>query len=105
MSNFHERAHQLGAEIAMMQEYDKAGGAAFPIDTANLTFYGMSMRDYFAAQALNGCLSYSHYNEQWGDYHNNGTHESLASYCYKVADAMIKARSAAHPSEENRTTY
>ena len=40
----------------------------------------MTLRDYFAAQAMQGML-------------NNSTHyESVAKYAYKMADAMMKAR-------------
>jgi hypothetical protein len=52
------------------------------------------LRDQLAGMALQGCLAYSHYNEQWGDYHNNGTHADLAKRCYEIADAMLLARSA-----------
>lgn len=35
----------------------------------------------------------SHYNESWGDYHNNGSHQQLAARCYEIADAMLAERS------------
>jgi hypothetical protein len=41
---------------------------------------GMSLRDYFAAQALSGLLAC-----------NDNAH-GLASLCYKIADAMIAQR-------------
>ncbi|TBG41859.1 hypothetical protein ELG77_08790 [Rhizobium leguminosarum] len=44
----------------------------------------------YAKAALNGCLSYSHYNEAWGDFHNNGTPESVADNAAKYADAMLE---------------
>lgn len=53
-----------------------------------------TLRDQFAIAALQGHLAYSHYNESWGDYHNNGTHDGLAGRCYELADAMLRARSA-----------
>lgn len=43
----------------------------------------------YAQAALGGCLSYSHYNEAWGDFHNNGTAESVAENAAKYADAML----------------
>ena len=66
---------------------DKDGGPAFPCkesDGVYITrFPGMTLRDCFAAQALSGCDS-SYYAYE----------TDLARYCYRVADAMIKARSA-----------
>lgn len=62
-----------------------------------------TLRDKFAMAALQGCLAYSHYNEQWGDYHNNSTNEALASYVYKIADAMVahkRATDVARPARE-----
>lgn len=78
----------------------KDGGPAFPSvvrrsDGSLVSQHdGMSMRDWFAGQALIGCLAYSHYNESWGDYHNNGSHADLARKCYAQADAMLAAREA-----------
>ena len=41
---------------------------------------GMTLRDYFAAQAMQSML-------------NNSTHyESVAKYAYRMADEMMKAR-------------
>jgi hypothetical protein len=71
------------------------GGPAFPhIKAVGHRDYagGMSIRDWFAAQALQGCLAYSHYNETWGDFHNNGSHLMLAQHCYELADAMLEVR-------------
>jgi hypothetical protein len=76
---------------------DKTGGPAFAATATSASddVYhqpGMTLRDYFAAAALQGHLAYSHYNESWGDYHNNGSNEDLAKRCYEFADAMIAAR-------------
>ena len=70
------------------------GGPAFPVlDTSqNLAtgettvhqacYSGMTLRDYFAAQAMQGMIAAAE---------NYQTHE-LAQYAYEVADAMLKAR-------------
>ena len=68
------------------------GGPAFAAAADYGTQRGMSLRDWFAGQALNGCLAYSVLNPAWGDYHNNGSNASLAKHCYEIADAMIEAR-------------
>ena len=45
-------------------------------------FQGMTLRDYFAAKAMQGVFPLCQ------------THEIAAKECYKVADAMLKAREA-----------
>jgi hypothetical protein len=44
---------------------------------------GMSLRDYFAAKAMQGMLA---------DHTFNHEPEMIASLCYGMADAMLKAR-------------
>ena len=51
---------------------------------------GMSLRDYFAAKALQGMLGY--FNEHRGDFHTNSTPKENAEYAYQMADAMLEAR-------------
>ena len=47
---------------------------------------GMTLRDYFAAQALSGLINY---------YSPEPTkHKAIAELCYSLADAMMKAREA-----------
>lgn len=57
-----------------------------PVPTAR----DLSLRDYFAGQALNGCLSYSHCDAN-GNWQNNSRAEDLAEYSYRMADEMLKA--------------
>lgn len=67
------------------------GGAAFPqakIDRSSVyPFYeqdgGISMRDYFAAKAMQGMLTS----------HDACDPDAIADRAYVIADAMIKARS------------
>jgi hypothetical protein len=64
------------------------GGGAFPLycgagDTANTI--GMTMRDYFAAAALQGLVVNSHNFDNMSD-------KSIAENAYLIADAMIEAR-------------
>ena len=54
---------------------------AFPIHWEN-HHQGMSLRDYFAAKAMQGLLSSD----------VNAPLETFAKQSYKVADAMMKAR-------------
>jgi hypothetical protein len=56
------------------------GGPAFPVD--NRTNQGMTLRDYFAGQALTGLIA--------GVY--SGGAMGLALQAYEAADAMIEAR-------------
>jgi len=46
---------------------------------------GMTLRDYFAAKAMQGHLSSSNYRPET-------SHTLLAELSYKVADAMLKQR-------------
>ena len=58
------------------------GGPAFPIEKPPF-HNGMSLRDYFAAKALQGVMAC------------NGVYEDekkLARWCYEQADAMLEAR-------------
>ena len=62
------------------------GGSAFPSkNPVDREFYyilrGMSMRDYFAARAMEGLLT---------DF--DGDDEELAHRSYMIADAMLEAR-------------
>lgn len=70
------------------------GGPAFPtIEGCYEQKYageGMSLRDYFAAKSLQGCMAY--FNESRGDFHTNAQPDEVAKYCYQVADAMLFAR-------------
>jgi hypothetical protein len=57
------------------------GGPAFPTGTA---FQGMTLRDYFAAKALQGVLA--------ADTEELLSVDAIASVSYRIADAMLKER-------------
>ena len=62
------------------------GGPAFPTpryERGDMYSLGMTLRDYFAAKAMNAFLS-----------RDGGTLEMDAEAAYKMADAMLKARDA-----------
>jgi hypothetical protein len=72
------------------------GGYAFPIPNADFQTFapstveeykriqsGMTLRDYFAAKAMQGIISSDC---------NYGAFSDLASDAYSIADAMLKAR-------------
>ncbi|MEB6855685.1 hypothetical protein NA898_07130 [Proteus cibi] len=69
---------------------DKTGGAAFPVPATELhgTTTGMTLRDYFAAKAMQGMLS----NEQCKPFDMSFSEEYHANCAYRMADAMLKAR-------------
>lgn len=58
---------------------------AFPCDTKSEGYTGMSLRDYFAAKAMQGLTS--KYGETLSISYDDRAKES-----YKIADAMIKQR-------------
>lgn len=61
----------------------ETGGSAFPKDSDNFRQVGLTIRDYFAAKALQGMLA-----EQT----IKGTPTEFAEMSYAVADAMLEAR-------------
>jgi hypothetical protein len=62
---------------------DKTGGAAFPYtDWGRDIDIGMTLRDYFAGQAIAG------FDWEFAEFDQN----AVASLAYRVADAMIAAR-------------
>lgn len=68
-----------------MKEHQDSGGPAFPLpDRYNNA--GMTLRDYFAAQALNGMLA--------ARAAEGFTIEAFARDAYATADAMLAAREA-----------
>jgi hypothetical protein len=67
------------------------GGPAFPTPAHNLQNDGMTLRDYFAAQALQGAISHGLFNAAKAE---QSYAEYLSSLAYVYADAMLKARGA-----------
>jgi len=63
---------------------------AFPLhnhgtQTLGMHFTGMTLRDYFAAKAMQAMIKYG----PWSDYVDM---EQIAKLAYQQADAMMKAR-------------
>ena len=71
------------------------GGPAFPVwelngkDQPEMTGFGMTLRDYFAARAMQSLLATidTYPDEHWRD--------GLAMDAYTMADAMLRAREVA----------
>lgn len=60
----------------------ETGGPAFPTDCNKNILYGMDLRDYFAAKAMQGfCVAFP----DWSN-------AEIARAAYKQADAMLEAR-------------
>jgi hypothetical protein len=68
------------------------GGPAFPSGETRYRdgIGGMSLRDYFAAQAMSGMLA--NRNFQWDLSPSFTPDENLARRAFAVADAMLEAR-------------
>lgn len=72
----------------------KISPPAFPTYLADNMAHGMSLRDYFAAAAMQAIMNSKFYSdmsdsigwEEIAEWHN------LGEECYGVADAMLKAR-------------
>ena len=65
----------------------KTGGPAFPITSTEDTYgqEGMTLRDYFAAKAMQNLIF------TWKEYECEASH--IANFAYEFADAMIEERS------------
>jgi hypothetical protein len=61
------------------------GGPAFPQDILGEQCHGMTLRDYFAAKALQGMLANQHQFQA-------GDSAMFARDAYEIADAMIAER-------------
>lgn len=81
-----------GAEIAFEQAMQAGQESAFPVvwpDDKGVQFYGISVRDYFAAKALAALIGHPA-----KDFENCGRKAvpKLAKWAYEYADAMLEAR-------------
>ena len=69
------------------------GGPAFPPHWDPKTHpSGMTLRDYFAAKAMQGMLADSQTRESCPEDHEEKWVRSFARVCYEFADAMLAAR-------------
>jgi hypothetical protein len=50
----------------------------------------MSLRDWFAGQAISGSVAYA-------NFHESDDAQTAAKYAYRVADAMLEAREEVEP--------
>lgn len=66
----------------------KHGGPAFPIKgpVSTVDRQGMTLRDYFAAKAMQGMLANSKHGNPLVD------KDRFSKWCYQMADEMLKAR-------------
>lgn len=69
---------------------DKHGGFAFPQSNPDVAYSdyiggGMTLRDWFAGQAMQGLLA-------CGEAHSQETDSVTAAAAYQIADRMLKAR-------------
>lgn len=75
---------------------EKNGGSVSQLSDDSTTIFGMSLRDYFAAKAIQGLLSnpggpiQSNEINGWG--YTNVTEEIVALTAYEMADHMLAAR-------------
>ena len=70
-----------------MSDTKQTGGPAFPAPAgvAHITDQGMTLRDYFAAKAMQAMLAHP-------DASNTASPIAYASAAYEMADAMLEAR-------------
>lgn len=73
--------------IEEIKERDRKGLLpAFPSEDPDNFYYGMTLRDYFAAKAMVGTLA---------NPIKVGDSKEIAKWSYRVADAMLNARNNA----------
>jgi hypothetical protein len=76
-----------------MSDHIKTGGPAFPIpgmtglpnDETIWPYFGMTLRDYFAAEELSSIHGKTICSAPEG-------YDRIADHCYRMADAMLRAR-------------
>jgi hypothetical protein len=70
------------------------GGPAFPIKgpLMNIDFHGLTMRDYFAAKAMQVILQDQYRDGIYVGDADNESEETCATSAYIMADAMLKER-------------
>jgi hypothetical protein len=74
------------SDIKLGQEFNyRVPSFPAPAGVAHITDQGMTLRDWFAGQALAGLLA-------CGEAHNEHTSSVTTAASYKMADAMLKAR-------------
>lgn len=73
------------------------GGTAFPVVVEDvISSDGMTLRDWFAGQAIGGMLASQYVSEHAGLYKTDAEMvEGLALRSYQIADAMLAAREVA----------
>ncbi|CEL30248.1 hypothetical protein [Pseudomonas fluorescens] len=86
-----EESEQSGGICFECQADDAAKEPAFPVGANEYgghgTCFGVTVRDYFAAKAMQGICSHA---DTWGLISN----EKIATASYELADAMLAARYA-----------
>jgi hypothetical protein len=93
MTQHRQETNQRPPDIPQEQWRNNIGGPAFPSFESHLGYGqmlavgGMTLRDYFAAKALQAMLS----DPVWRSNNDSGL---IAHFAYKMADAMLKARQA-----------
>ncbi len=63
-----------------------------PAGVSHITEQGMTLRDYFAAKAMQGFLTNDNLLKASCEWHQDGSEISIAQLAYYQADAMLKAR-------------
>ncbi len=90
-----EESEQIGGICYECQPAEAGDQPAFPVQASEYgghgTCFGLTIRDYFAAKALQGLLSWPG-DEGSGSYHSNSDPAHTASMAYEYADAMLAAR-------------
>lgn len=90
-----EESEQVGGICFECQPATQGEQPAFPVQASEYgghgTCFGLTIRDYFAAKALQGVLSFPG-NLQADSWHDHAQPDQVAQQAYAYADAMLAAR-------------
>lgn len=84
-----DRPKDGGPAFPVPSTPDPGSGNPHPIVTDGAGYAGMSLRDWFAGQALVGM---AHYERSQGGLRMDGDYGDLAAVAYGMADAMLAER-------------
>jgi len=77
------------------KEQKQSNPSAFPSESNDSDYKGMTLRDYFSAKAMQGIISNEPLRMYYENYRNKSEDEAkdlIAKVSYNIADAMLKQR-------------
>lgn len=79
-------------KIMNHEQYAKEGDPAFPASDGGTSWLGMSLRDWFAGQAMQALVR-EYFEANGRCMGTDHPYNNIPHHAYRMADAMLKARS------------